>query len=80
MKKRFVGRSHQKRTDESRCTAAVELLYDVQVDIVHDISLVSGENGLSSASGLRQPERRTTGFIRPLLMKLTYESLLHAFS
>ncbi|VEL34391.1 unnamed protein product [Protopolystoma xenopodis] len=48
MEKRFVGRSHQKRTIESRCTAAVWLLYDVPVDTVHETSsLVSDENVLS---------------------------------
>ncbi|VEL16233.1 unnamed protein product [Protopolystoma xenopodis] len=51
MKKRFVGRSHQKRMDESRCTAAVWLLCGVQVDAVNENSfLVSGENELSFRS------------------------------
>ncbi|VEL38819.1 unnamed protein product [Protopolystoma xenopodis] len=48
MKKRFIGRSRQKRTVESHCTAADWLLYDAQVDAVYETtSLVSGENGLS---------------------------------
>ncbi|VEL37891.1 unnamed protein product [Protopolystoma xenopodis] len=45
MKRRFVCRSHQNRTEESRGTAAAWLLYDVQVDAAHETSsLASGEN------------------------------------
>ncbi|VEL35856.1 unnamed protein product [Protopolystoma xenopodis] len=46
--KRFEDRSQQRRTVESRCTAVIWLLYDVEVDAVHETSsLFSGENGLS---------------------------------
>ncbi|VEL10199.1 unnamed protein product [Protopolystoma xenopodis] len=47
IKKRFKGRSHRKREVESHCTAAVWLLYDVEIDAFHKIPLFSGKNELS---------------------------------
>ncbi|VEL41733.1 unnamed protein product [Protopolystoma xenopodis] len=51
-------------SEESRCTAAVRLLYVVQVDAAHEIScLVSGENGLSFRPSYHEHHQSLVSFL-----------------
>ncbi|VEL09052.1 unnamed protein product [Protopolystoma xenopodis] len=73
MKERFVCQSHQKRTDESRCTAAVWLLYNVQVYTVDETSLFSE---VSSPSTFIRNESPYTNFISGESSKPSFSSYL----